>query len=397
MFKLWTVAEAEARGKTLSDDAFNEINALRNFFYRMYPEFGFGHMPDIYTYQGLADTVEVKFIRFEWAGKSYTFVIQDSLYDYFITSWEDESPHKEWCDRPNQCVEMVRKHWKRTVTKMPIELPMDILTSVQNQVYGWEHLTDGDFTQVYSVCARMAAEMREKCAYVTHLADKLGHIIKQKDHDLYLSFKGVDFFQKMNIGRDRVYPKLPESGEVSLGDSVIDLDDWYMYNKIVQVNVKRIGHASNQINRMIKRYRGMISTDVVIQDIFDAELKIQLMAASHFLKRIYGYSAEHGMEIMEGVANDVIARLTKHGGNIGLDLNEWVVYQYHDDNSMPTAINDVAELDFKNGLYNRYTQSFVEALYAYLLDTPNPYIKPYTWRQVVEGDDGIAIGSIRQV
>jgi hypothetical protein len=365
----------------VSDIPFSEVAVLGDL-----------HFPSdlrIFRYAGLDGDQEVTWFRFQVAEQSRTFVVLSKDVPTFLAEMEGEAP-MVWTHQRRRS----EKGFNLNVTQAPIELPLSFFP------FSWDKgplddLFDGDFTQVNEVCERLNEDLRTRLAEINRIALKLADLIGQKDHDLYLSFKGVNGLKEMNVALDRVYPKLPESGEIVLGDEPINIFEWSDYSKVVQVNVKRISHGTRQINRMFAKYRALVSPHPAIQELFDTNLKEQLMASSHFLNRVYGFSAAYGVKYMEEVANEIIGKLNAKGGNIGLDLNEWVVYEYHE-TGRPTPIEDET-LDFKQQILNSYTQSFVDALYGYLLDVQNPYIKPYTYREVVEGDDGIEVGTIRQV
>lgn len=343
----------------------------------------------IFRYAGMDGDQEVTWFRFQVGEQSRSFVVLTRDVPTFLMQMLEEDP-MIWTHQHRQSA----KGFFLNVTQAPIELPLSFFP-FSFEKGPLDDLFDGDFTQAHEVCERLNADLRVRLSELNRIALKLADLITQKDHDLYLSFKGVNGLKEMNVALDRVYPKLPESGEIVLGDEPINLFEWASYSKVVQVNIKRISHGTRQINRMFEKYRALINPHPAIQEIFDTNLKEQLMASSHFLNRVYGFSPTYGVKYMEEVANEVIAKLNAHGGAIGLDLNEWVVYEYHEE-GRPTPIES-EELDFKKQILNSYTQSFVDALYGYLLDIPNPYIKPYTYREVVAGDDGIEVGSIRQV
>ena len=343
----------------------------------------------IFSYAGMDGDQEVTWFRFQVGEESRSFVVLTKLIPEFMVAMEGPEP-MAWTHQRRQSA----KGFNLNVTQAPIELPLSFFP-MDFSKGPMDELFDGDFILVAEVNERLNEDLRVRLAELNRLAVKLADLIPQKDHDLYLSFKGVDGLKKMNVALDRVYPRLPESGEIVLGDDPINLFEWTDYSKVVQVNVKRISHGTRQINRMFEKYRAMINPHPMVQAVFDTNLKEQLMASSHFLNRVYGFSAAYGVKYMEEVANEVIGKLNAHGGNIGLDLNEWVVYEYHEE-GRPTPIEN-EELDFKKQILNSYTQSFVDALYGYLLDVQSPYIRPYTYRTVVSGDDGIEVGTIRQV
>ena len=357
----------------------------------------------IYTYHGFMRDTEVTYIRYELPEQtSKTFVIETAFYDRFIEGLLEELSEKgsvnrtiKWSQGQNGCYDMAELGYQTIVSRLPIEYPLDWIKADTTIPSPLDGMTNGDFIELDNTIGSFREEFAKRLSKVTALAMDLKRWVKVKDHDLYLSFKGVENFAKINVGLDRVYPRLPESGEFELGDRAINPDDWKDYPREVQVIVKRISHATKQINRVIDDARGRVATHPITQKAFADELKIQLMSSSHFMKQIYTFNKVDGRKQLEEAANDIMKKLADHGGNIGLDLNSWIVYNY-DVEGRPEAITE-GELNFKDHLYNRYTISFVEELYAFLLQTPNPYIKPYNYREVVTEDDGIPLGSIRQV
>ena len=389
-------------GKELADKPQLIVRGLLAFFKAKHPEVE--ETPVILTYEKLLNDSTVKFFRFQFNDNGSHTYAMDTAHVESFTSNMCEGDYTPWADSKNSNKEMLevtiwgrmghpQQVYPQRVSKLPIELPIEFLRAPR--IGPMDHLHSGDFIQLAEVMEVFTKEFHERLGRVTHLAQKIGYLATGKDHDLYLTFKGTDQMTKINVGLEKVYPLLPESGELELGDNPINLEDWASSGKVIQVNVKRVAHATKQINKMIEGFRGRISADPVIQQLFNEILKHQLMAASHFMKQIYAFSGVDGKALVEQVADDMIRKLTAKGGRIGLDVNSWVVWEYHDE-GMPTKVED-PELDFLKTVRDRYLESFMTALYARLLDSFNPYIKPYDYRETVLEDDGITVGSMRQV
>lgn len=371
------------------------IEGLTKFFYALAPT-----KPEqlsIYTYAGLIDDEEVVYVRFQTEGPSFTFVTRKSRFERWMEAVLDDETIG-WCLESNPVQAMKDRGMFLNVSKLPIELPLHFF-SEPFEKSSLDELYNGDFITLETLSKKLELQITEKLRDATMKANVLVNAEVEKDHDLYLVFKAQDNFKTLGITLDKVAPKLPESGQVALGENSTTVFEWNaLGDKKVTVAVKQINNYRNQINRMIETTRGLISPHPIIQEAFDEKLKVILYAATHFTKRIYGFGAAYGKELVQDVANDVIRKLTTKaatGANIGLDLNSWITWEYHE-GTHPTRSED-PEVDFVNTLFNRYTESFIEALYAFLINTGNPLIRPYDYREAADLSDGIALGTIRRV
>jgi len=235
----------------------------------------------------------------------------------------------------------------------------------------------------------------KKVGVITSIAKEMVRQVPTKDHDLYLAFKGVDNFSQANVCLQRVYPELPEDGTISVGDTPLTMDDWYMYRKPVQILVQRIVHGQKHLNKLIAKYRARLVDNPAIMEVWEFEVRQQLIAASHFIERLYVFEPKSNQKLILDKANDVLKALEHHGGNICLDINEWVVFSYADKEKPPVPVR-TEELDFKKSIFNRYTESFVNGLMTYLMGSGHPLIRPYTWRHKADATDGIPVGTFRR-
>jgi len=372
---------------------FRELcDGVFNYFFHKHPEME-GIVPMVSLYEGYKGERHVRYVRYDIAeGASYTYVTMEENYKTFL----EQAAHHRF----DEIINVFRNQllWRYQYGDglheflSPIELPLHWLGS--SGKHEDDDILQEDLLQLDRVAKQFNKEFDDKIAHATKLADGLKDLIPRKDHDLYLTFKGVNDFSAINIGLDRVFPELPESGEVILGDNAVNLDDWQTFPDPVKLVVRRLTVMNKQMNRMMDKYQNRLRNHKVILDLWRQVVKTRLLASSHFMKAIYIFSAKFGMDWIESTANDILQELHGKGGNIGLDLNEWVVYSYEAP-GLPVPLKEEA-LDFQTKLYKRYTQSFIDALYAFLLGIQSPYIRPYNHREVVDGNDGIPMGSIRQ-
>lgn len=392
----------EPYSNELTPQAQREVEGLLKFFYDLVPT-----KPEnlaIYTYPGLVEGEPIRWVRFETEHNSTTFCVLELDFPRWISAVLDDETI-EWCLRDNENEALKKRGMYLNVSRAPIELPLHFFW-VRFDRHPIDDLYDGDFIALETLSAKLQEKITNKLALATMKANVLVNAEGKKDHDLYLVFKATDNFSALNVTLDKVYPKLPESGEISLGDNPTTLFEWNGKEKKVLVAVRQINNYCKQINKAIQETRALLNQHPIIQQQFDEKLKVMLFAATHFTKMIYGFSAEYGEALVYEVVNDVLERLTrfdlKHRSDgvakglnwsIGLDLNSWVVWEYTD-GKHPVRVTD-PEVDFVNTLFNRYTESFIQALYAVLLNTRNPLIKPYDYREVADLSDGIAIGTVR--
>lgn len=379
--------------------ALREHDALHAFFKEKHP--AETRQPSIWLYEGFIGELAAMFIRYMITDtEAFTYITEPRNYERVINVLAgEEDPEGLRADqlmfRNNRYWKVMDHHHVVNAIAAPIELPMACF-SVPFDANPMDELFDGDFLHLDEVKKSFSKQFHEQLRKATELAQKVGYLVYQKDHDLILSFKGIEKFTKLNIGLDRVYPLLPESGEIEVGNKALAVEDWKEnYAANVHVSVKRIITLNKYINRGIAQFRAMLRQHPVILADWEEHVKAELMASSHFMKSIYTAQPEYVHELVLSVANEVMTTLYEHGGNIGLDVNDWTVYSYESGGRPTPLVNP--EMRFADKLYKRYTDSFIQALYAYLMRSQCPLIKPYTYREIVSTDDGIAVGTVRQV
>lgn len=378
-----------------------EFDALESFFKAHVKDFDNNLSWEIVKYHGFAQKTEVLYIRLEYNNGSKTLVVENKRFKSFIEAclagdWAfayEPNPNKDMVDKG--FINQITVFRTQVADGVYIELPRSALGVMDHSEL--DKFTNGDFITFQTQVDSLRNHINLNVAEATRLSQKLGILTKKKDHDLYLSFKGVDGYTKINISLDRVYPLLPEGGELEInvlgGDC---LESWKDHDPIIFKNVRQIVNLGNSVNKKIIRMGELINSDPYFQGLWKEEVKIQLLAASHYMRKIYTFQAQDDIPLLEEVTNEIIRKLTNHGGNIGLDLNEWIVWSYPEDGSVPVKVTD-PELQFYENIFHRYTESFTEALYGRLLNVNNPLIRPYQYREVITEDDGIVEGSMRRI
>lgn len=378
------------------------VDRLLVFFNRANPElanqepFGTHIDPMILTYQGIIDGDEVKWIRFQLGEQSRTYAILDREFNTFLQTVRQD-PDLRWAKGANGREAWHKRQLHLNVSKAPIELPLaHLMTPWTGHVM--DDLVDGDFKALDGHVERLKAKLSENLRDITTKAMALTNSVGKRDHDLYLVFKSTDkAMQTINVSLEKIYPLLPEDGQISVGDNPINIFQWNIDKKSL-VTAKQIIVLGKHCNKDIEKARGLISQHPVIQKAFAEEVKTLMFAASHFTKKLYGCKPEDVDTLVQAVANSMIAVLTRaqkvNEDRLGLDLNSWIVWSYPAEGAPTKAPN--AELDFVNKVLNRYTEGFIEALYAFLLNLGNPLIRPYSYKVLADKNDGIELGSIRR-
>lgn len=281
-----------------------------------------------------------------------------------------------------------------TLGRAPIEFPVQWLTPAET--HELDGVTQDELKYMSNVLETLRQAIEKNLAEITKKANRFVEAARHRDHDLYMTFKmdGPDF-TRFALRFDKVYPKVPEGGFfLGEGDTChVDIQPGDTFTENV---MRRLQVLEKSINRDIMRARtnGNFGPDGT--KAFNKEVKTILFAASHFSKRLYPFDAAAGKEQLEAAANEILGKLNAVGGNIGLDVNSWICWQYQDDGSEPTKHTDPT-LDFKTSVLDSYTESFVNNLMGYLMDLQSPYVRPYHHLVKADPNDGHAVGSIRRV
>lgn len=375
--------------------------ALHNFFATVKPNAYAGGCAMVY--QGYKGDCPVTYIRFEGDHKNpMTFCLRADSYEYFINSWFDgikSEPRQQnaidWCREENNTPELQACGMRRRITQLSREWPLSWIRQCEPTHY-FDGLYNGDFKLIEDTIAKFQARFDRYIGLATSLGEKLATKVRFRDHNLVLVFKGNKELDGIIVSLDKVPAKL-ENGEYHLGESPINLEDWHKDGNSVVVLVRKIKKMQDWINQLIKECKSEIPYEHPYAKLeFDKALKERLLASSHLIKELYQMNPSDVKGYVEKVANDMVGALNNHGGNIGLDLNTWKVYQYQEDGMPPVPVV-VDPLNFRRDIYDVHTDRFMEILYMYMINLKSPYIRPYTHKVVADPNDGIQIGSIRHV
>jgi len=372
--------------------------ALRNFFSTVRADVeGTGC---VMLYDGMINFTEVVYIRFNLKGKeSVTYVLESKALPLFATVWaraelseEDKETAIKWTRLPVANKDMVDRRYRRNVTQIALELPHLWLLPGYDTTF--DGLVNGDFAIIDSQIETFNKRLRQLLKEATIQASGLIRTVYNKDHSLILGFRATNTYDQLRISLDKIPAKLP-GGEINIGENEILLSDWEGHSAQTISVVRKVKKYEVRANKLIRDTLVHIKDHPYIRKQFAENLRTQLIASSHFIKEIYAIGIDAAQPLVNELAEDIINKLNAHGGNIGLDLNSWIVYQYHDDNSKPTPLV-TDELNFKTEIFEKYLDRFMDYLGAFLQNVKSPYIRPYTHRVVVEEDDGVAIGSVRR-
>lgn len=345
----------------------------------------------IYTYLGMAGSVELRWVRFQTNEKSYTFAVRSADFGRWMEAVLDlKDPN--WMVSDNDSVEMKERGLDVNVSKLSIELPFSYYQTDFGK-HPIDELYDGDIKVLASGLERLKETMINKLKEATKETNILVNAHCKQDHDLYLVFKAKPGFKHLDVLLEKVEPVFENQEGISLGDKASLPAEWESVSKKAANAVKRIYILGKQINKAIDATRALVSQHPIIQQEFDQWIKTNLFAAGHFTKLVYGFRGEDNPALVNKHANEIIRALTYKGGKIGLDLNSWITWEY-EEGKIPTRSKD-PEVDFADNLHKKYTESFIQALYNFLMASGNPYVRPYDYREAADMSDGIAIGSIR--
>jgi hypothetical protein len=333
------------------------------------------------------------------------FVLPRAELTYFLRGWTEaitsdhmQTEMEDWCKHPTGYKDLQKKGYRYNVSALALVLPLsyffaDAFGIKEDQ---FANMVNGDFKILEDIKKELSNRFDRYVADISRFAITLKDKVKFKDHNLMLAFKGTDDFRGLVVSLDKIYPKFPEGGQYECGVNPLKLEDWKTEGDNVKVVIRKLIRLSTKVNDMLNKMYRELPNNKWCETWLDGLVRERLLAASHFLKELYQANPTDIRPYVEEMANKVLSALNERGGNIGLDLTSWVVYQYFDNGSPPIPV--VAEgLNFKQELYNQHTERFMEVLYQYLFHVRSPYIRPYVHKVVADKNDGIPVGSIRPV
>lgn len=376
-----------------------------------------GDHPDLRVFQfpAIIGDTEVTWVRYQTDIGSASFVVETAQIDRWVDAMTTDET-MNWCMQENTNKDLQAAGYPRNVSKRydSIELPLSVFQKKASEFLIQEPvdaLVNGDFIQLDTLLAKLQGQLRVHFGDITKAALEFIKAPVRKDHDLYLVFKTKDDFSTVTGQLEKVYPKLPEGGELELGNNpVTEFELTTAQGNVVETLLKRIHVLNKHIVRDITKVRNLLAQNPIILDEFQRLLKLEFLAAAHFMKKVYGFQESDGIALVQEVANEIISALNKKAitstypivsvdsvkvRNLGLDLNSWIVWEYKDGEE-PVRVED-EELQFVDTLFNRYTESFINVLQGFLMNLGNPLIKPYHSVTPADLSDGHAIGSIRRV
>lgn len=386
-----------------------ELALLNKFFARRYPD---SDTPvKVYVYPAFKQGVELKAIRYvDKDGNAVSYNLPAGQYEIFQTKIREE--RWDWMIRPNKMKEFMNlvvgpkeeHRWQANphiinnflmnVNLYAYTLPEDVWTAADPTESVFGDLFVEDIINVdrkFSKLANIGTDMIKQIHANMKLID--ADIETVKDHDLYFCFNIDKDNFKVQSSLTRIEPHLPEGGSITLNADPIDPSKFSYLSPLGRSAIETIIEATDRFNVATGEFLKIIDTaDLLRTHGEDLLIKLygQLVGAGHML---YKFQYNAAKEMVEGVANDILDRLSKLDGQPGLDINSWKVWDYTD----PTAPVKVDGVDFEEDIYNRYTESFVVALYGYLITLSTPLLRPYSKITKVSEEDiqKHAIGSIR--
>lgn len=357
----------------------------------------------VMVYQGFNGDTPVTYIRFERDSVDpITFVLRADSYDRFLQLWlkADQSAEAKqnavnWCLEDNVDPGMQSRGNRKFINQCSKTFPLDWFRTDMFAKHEYDGLVNGDFQLIEDTIKVFDSRFDRYIAIATKQAERVAPKIKHRDHNLVLVFKGNDDLTKLTVGMDKVPPCLPENGEFHLGMRPIDLNDWTNESNEVIVGIRKVSKVSQWIDQLIEESYKSLPDHPYAQGKFREAVRTRLFASSHFIKELYQMNPSDVKGYVEKVANDIVTALNNHGGNIGLDLNSWKVWQYSD-NGMPPVPLVTEELNVRKNVFDIHVDRFMDILRSYLYTLKSPYIRPYANVVLADKSDGIPIGSIRQ-
>lgn len=386
-----------------------ELALLKKFFARRWPNKG--EPVKVYVYPSFKRPVDMKVVRYVLADDTaISYNLPGGLYKIFKSKIREE--RWDWMVRPNGIKELQNftvgreeryqsfynpnliNHYLMNVNLAPYTLPEAAFVTESSLATAFEGLNSGDihhidlrFKKVANITTDVIRQIRANLALISNDLNTV------KDHDLYFGFFiNKDTFE-LSPSLSRIEPMLPEGGTFVLEQQPLNPADFAYLGALGQTGITTISNAVNRLNQAIKGF--LVEADrhpLLLEYAEDliTQTFVMLTQAGHM---VYTFTYEGGKEKIDNLANDILGRLAGLPGVVGLDINSWRVWDY-------TNINEpvrLTEPDFEGEIFNRYTDSFVTALYNYLITLQTPLLRPYSRREAVapEKVGEHAVGSIR--
>lgn len=333
---------------------------------------------------------EEAWVRFCHAGKQFTYWLNG-----FWTKTLLGAQKQRYIDDTKILPELRRAscEWPNSFLERTGDHPLDTVTQ--------EELRNID-----TLVARLRLKVSHNLEEITRKSNAFIGTVGPRDHDLYMVFNiAGEEKNTFALRYDKVYPLLPEGG-VTLGQGPrLELDVDPAHPEAVKAFL-RVRTLERLINKDIAHYRSAGRFGAKATELFNKEVTTILYSGSHFSKRLYPCETEACRPLLEKVANDILDILHRYRDkvkgpdgqivSIGLDVNSWIVWGYPLDGSRPFRVEE-PELNFQESILESYLESFTNILMGYLMDLQvNEVIRPYSYTEQADLNDGIEIGSIRR-
>lgn len=249
------------------------------------------------------------------------------------------------------------------------------------------HRADKAFTKVANVLKDVTKQINANLKLIA--ADPR----LKKDHDLIFTYLVDKDTQLVRPTLDKVYPKLPAGGEMVLEQRPVVIDEWKDYPGLTMTAITTMVGSVSRLNQAINEFLLHGEQHPILKQYVTDIMKAASIQITNAWQPVYTFKAEDGQAVIDEVANQLLTELAALPGVPGMDLNSWETYDYTDREN-PVKIETV---DYYKSIACAYTESFMKALYEYLLGLQNPLFRPYSRIQKVdEADVGEhAIGSMR--
>lgn len=273
-----------------------------------------------------------------------------------------------------------------------IELPIEVMLA-DHSSEEMKDLTVGDFKHLDIRFQKFASIVGESTKQI-HANFRViqADMNLKRDHDLYFAFNTNLDTLRIETCLTKVQPRL-DDGEVVINNTPIDITDFSDWSAMSQVSVQTIINAGENMNERLKAYMEEAGDNPVLKDYAKEMVKASFVMLSQASHQVYKFDGEDGKALVESFANKILTDLEAMEGVVGLDLNSWHLYDYTD----PTNVVRIREVAFIDELLDCHTPSFVDALYAHMLNIPDPLLRPYSEIIAVapEHVKDHAVGSIR--
>lgn len=388
-----------------------DIELFNRFFAMSHPEYNKVAPSKIYVYPSLSFGVEMTVLRFVAVdGMAYSYNIPAGRFNIFKTKIKEG--HWGWMlaangikelmvstvrfekPIPEQYQRFVEVYTMGNVNEAQYTLPEEVFTAEQKVFAELDGLYDGDIHRLekeFNKVANITSEtIKQINANLRLIAMDKGVV---KNHDLYFGFYIAKDAYRIAPSLTRIEPHLPEGGELVIEQQPLKAEDWTHLEGVGFGCVDHIIKAGNKLNAALAEFEDMPGRHPIItgmaKDMLHGAM-VMLTQAGHM---VYRYKYEADKETVDNLTNDILTRLAALPGVIGLDLNSWRVWDYTDI-ANPVRVDSI---DLEGEIYNRYIDSFVEALYNHMVTLNSPLLRPYSTREAVKPENigDHALGSIR--